>query len=77
MLKFCQTTFQINASDFLKRFKTTNKTWVTLYKTKKQSMQWKNNGSPPSKGAESVFSAGKVRKVKLLQANTTQICRPH
>ncbi|XP_014285629.1 histone-lysine N-methyltransferase SETMAR-like [Halyomorpha halys] len=52
--------FQRNQQDFLRRFVTTDETWVHYYtpETKPQSKQWKHAESPPSKKAKAVSSAG-------------------
>lgn len=54
--------FQRNEQDFLRRFVTTDETWVHYYtpETKQQSKQWKHADSPPPKKAKAVRSAGKV-----------------
>ena len=58
----CLARFQENTTDFVRRFITTDETWVHHYtpETKEQSKQWKHRGSPPPKKALSVKSAGKV-----------------
>lgn len=54
--------FRRNTSDFLRRFITTDETWIHHYipETKEQSKQWKHSGSPPPKKAKTCVSAGKV-----------------
>lgn len=53
--------FQRNQQDFLRRFVTTDESWVHYYTPEtKQSSQWKQAHSPPSKKAKTTRSAGKV-----------------
>ena len=58
----CLDRFQQNSTNFLRRFITSDETWVHHYtpETKQQSKQWKHADSPPPKKAKSVLSAGKV-----------------
>ena len=62
MSEECLARFQRNQQDFLRRFVTTDETWVHYYtpETKQQSKQWKHVDSPPPKKAKTVQSAGKV-----------------
>ena len=54
--------FSEKRTSFLRRFVTTDETWVHYYtpETKKQSKQWKHVDSPPPKKAKAIRSAGKV-----------------
>lgn len=58
----CLERFRKNKVDFMRRFITTDETWVHHYtpETKQQSKQWRHSGSPPPKKAKAVASAGKV-----------------
>lgn len=58
----CLARFQKNKTDFVRRFVTTDETWVHYYtpESKTQSKQWKHRSSPPPKKAMTVKSAGKV-----------------
>ncbi|XP_023224988.1 putative uncharacterized protein FLJ37770, partial [Centruroides sculpturatus] len=62
MSKECLDFYQKNPQDFLRRFVTTDETWIHYYtpETKEQSKQWKHHSSPPPKKAKTVPSAGKV-----------------
>ena len=53
--------FEEDLANFLKRFVTMDETWVNHFtpEAKQQSKQWKHPGSPPSKKAKTVPSAGK------------------
>ena len=54
--------FEEDPANFLKRFVTTDETWVHYFTPEaiQQSKQWKHPGSPPPKKAKTVPSAGKV-----------------
>lgn len=58
----CLDRFQRNKSDFLRRFVTTDETWVHHYtpESKIQSKQWTESGCSAPKKAKAVKSAGKV-----------------
>ncbi|XP_017794503.1 PREDICTED: uncharacterized protein LOC108576094 [Habropoda laboriosa] len=58
----CLDRFKKNTTDFIRRFVTTDETWIHHYtpESKEQSEQWKRSGSPPPKKAKSILSAGKV-----------------
>lgn len=58
----CLDRFKSNTTDFLRRFVTTDETWVHHYipESKIQSKQWTEKGSPAPKKGKAVKSAGKV-----------------
>lgn len=58
----CLELFRANKDEFLRRFITTDETWVHHYtpETKEQSKQWVEKGEPAPKKAKTVLSAGKV-----------------
>ena len=58
----CLSRFKKNTADFVRRFVTTDETWVHYYtpETKLQSKQWTESGSSAPKKAMVVKSAGKV-----------------
>lgn len=60
--KECLERFQSNKADFLRRYVTTDETWVHHYtpESKIQSKQWTQSGFPAPKKAMVVKSAGKV-----------------
>lgn len=60
--KECLGRFQKNKADFIRRFITTDETWVHHYtpETKIQSKQWTESGCSAPKKAMAVKSAGKV-----------------
>ena len=54
--------YEANEDEFLARFVTMDETWVHHFdpETKRQSMEWKNPGSPTPKRPKRSISAGKV-----------------
>lgn len=58
----CLARFQKNKTDFMRKFVTTDETWIHYHtpESKIQSKQWKHRNSPPPKKAMTVKSAGKV-----------------
>ncbi|XP_076546269.1 uncharacterized protein LOC143305669 [Osmia lignaria lignaria] len=58
----CLDRFKKNTTNFIRRFVTTDETWIHHYtpKSKQQSKQWKHSDSPPPKKAKSILSAKKV-----------------
>lgn len=58
----CLAIFRANPDEFLRRFITTDETWVHHYtpETKEQSKQWMEKGESAPKKAKVVKSAGKV-----------------
>lgn len=58
----CLDLFSKNPKDFMRRFITTDETWVHHYtpELKEQSKQWKHRDSPPPKKAKTTASAGKI-----------------
>lgn len=58
----CLELFRADPSEFLRRFITTDETWVHHYtpETKEQSKQWIAKGEPAPKKAKTELSAGKV-----------------
>ncbi|CEF59878.1 Transposase, type 1 family-containing protein [Strongyloides ratti] len=60
--KECLNLFLKDKRDFMRRFTTTNETWI-LYNNpelKEQSKEWKNPNSPPPKKVKSMFPSNKV-----------------
>lgn len=57
----CLAMFHSNKADFLRRFITTDETWVHHFtpETKEQSKQWTERGEPAPKKAKTVSSAGR------------------
>ncbi|XP_055306592.1 histone-lysine N-methyltransferase SETMAR-like, partial [Sitodiplosis mosellana] len=58
----CLAIFRANPDEFLRRFITTDETWVHHYtpETKNQSKQWVKKGESAPKKAKTVLSAGKI-----------------
>lgn len=58
----CLALFRANPNEFLRRFITTDETWIHHYtpETKEQSKQWREKGESAPKKAKTVLSAGKV-----------------
>lgn len=67
----CLARFRANPDEFLRRFITTDETWVHHYtpETKEQSKQWVEKGESAPKKAKTVLSAGKVMATVFYDAH--------
>ena len=67
----CSDSFKKNPKDFIRRFVTTDETWVHYFtlETKQQSNQWKHSDSRSPKTVKSILSGGKCMACLLYTSN--------